>query len=170
MGDVVSHAGHDAEVIEIRRPLSGLSLDGFDAILVDASIHMAKYSRQLLDFVRCHKASLEAVPSGLFSVSLSAAGTEKQKPDGDRCLNEFLQQMNWSPIIKTTIAGGLAYLKCGLLKRLGREDNLQGRWRRHRHVQEPRVHGLDGRRSVRERVLVASSSVTGVTRDDDQVQ
>ena len=55
--------------------------------------------------------------TGFFSVSLSAAGNEKQKADADRCLNEFLQQANWSPTIKTTCAGGLAYRKYGFLKR-----------------------------------------------------
>ena len=117
MGDAVSRSGHDAQVIDIRRPPSDLSVDGFDAILVGASIHLGKHSRRLVKFVRRHKVGLGAVPTGFFSVSLSAAGKEKQKADADRCLNEFLQQVDWSPTTKTTFAGGLAYRKYGLLKR-----------------------------------------------------
>jgi menaquinone-dependent protoporphyrinogen oxidase len=117
MGDAVCRAGHDAQVIDIRRPPSGFSLDGSHAILVGASIHLGKHSPCLLKFVRRHKARLEAVPTAFFSVSLSAAGTEKQRADAERCLNEFLQQMDWSPTIKTTFAGGLAYRKYGFLKR-----------------------------------------------------
>ena len=33
MGEAVSRSGHDAQVIEIRRPPPSLSLDGFAAIL-----------------------------------------------------------------------------------------------------------------------------------------
>lgn len=117
MGESVSRSGHNAQVLDIRRLPSGLSLEGFDAILVGASIHLGRYSRHLSACVRRHKARLEAVPTALFSVSLSAAGTEKQKADAERCLNEFLQQVDWSPTIKTTFAGGLAYRKYGFLKR-----------------------------------------------------
>lgn len=116
MGEAVRRAGHDAQVIDIRRPPSGFLLDKFDAILVGASIHLGKHSRHLSDFVHRHKARLEAVLTGFFSVSLSAA-VEKQKADADRCLDAFLQKAKWSPTIKTTIAGGLLYREYGFLKR-----------------------------------------------------
>lgn len=117
MGEAVRRAGRDAQVTDIRRPPSGFSLDGFDGILVGGSIHLGKHCRHLSAFIRRHKAQLEAVPTAFFSVSLSAAGKEKQKAEAERCLNEFLQQADWSPTIKTTFAGGLAYRKYGLLKR-----------------------------------------------------
>lgn len=116
MGEAVSRSGHDAQVIDIRRPPSGFSLDGFEAILVGASIHLGKHSRHLIEFVRRHKARLEAVPTGFFSVSLSA-GVETQKAEADRCLNEFIQKADWSPTIKTTFAGGLLYREYWFLKR-----------------------------------------------------
>ena len=127
MNDAVRRTGHAPQVIDIRRPPSGFSVDGFDAILVGASIHMGKHSRHLSAFVRRHKVRLEAIPTGFFSVSLSAAGTEKQKADADRWLNEFLRQVDWSPTIKTTFAGGLAYRKYGgfvkrwIMKRIARD-------------------------------------------------
>lgn len=117
IGDGVRSAGHDAQVLDIRRPPSGFSLEGFDAILIGASIHLGKHSRHLSAFVRRHKARLVAMPTAFFSVSLSAAGNEKQKADAERCLNEFLQQMDWSPTIKATFAGGLMYREYGFLKR-----------------------------------------------------
>ena len=115
--DLVHGSGHDTQVVDVRRPPSSFSLDGFDAGLVGGSIHVGKHSRHLVEFVRRHKARLTVIPTGFFSVSLSAAGAEKQKADADRCLNEFLQQAEWSPTVKTTVAGGLLYRKYGLLKR-----------------------------------------------------
>ena len=67
-------------------------------------------------FVRRHKVRLEVVPTGFFSVSLSA-GVEKQKAEAVLYLDAFLQKAEWSPTIKTTFAGGLPYREYGFLKR-----------------------------------------------------
>jgi len=67
-------------------------------------------------FVRRHKVRLEGVPTGFFSVSLSA-GVEKQKAEAVLYLDAFLQKAEWSPTIKTTFAGGLLYREYGFLKR-----------------------------------------------------
>ena len=45
--DAIARSGKEVQVIDIRRPLTGFTLDGFDAILIGASIHMSKHSRQL---------------------------------------------------------------------------------------------------------------------------
>ena len=104
-------------MIDIRRPPTGFTPDAFDAIVIGASIHMSKHSRQLSEFVRRHIARLNAVPSGFFSVSLSAAGSEQERADASRFVEEFLQQTGWNPAIKTTLAGGLQYRDYGFLKR-----------------------------------------------------
>jgi menaquinone-dependent protoporphyrinogen oxidase len=104
-------------VIDIRRPPKGFSPDGFDAIIVGASIHMSKHSRQLSEFVGRHISRLNVVPSGFFSVSLSAAGSEKERADASRFVEEFLTQAGWNPAIKATLAGGLRYREYNFLKR-----------------------------------------------------
>ena len=115
--DAIARSGKEVQVIDIRRPPTDLTLDGFDAILIGASIHMSKHSRQLSEFVRRHIARLNAVPSGFFSVSLSAAGSEKERADASRFVEEFLQETGWNPAIKATFAGGLLYREYGFLKR-----------------------------------------------------
>lgn len=117
MADVISQSGHDAQVIDIRRPPSGFSFDGFEGVLVGASVHLGKHSRQLSEFVSRQKARLEAVPSGFFSVSLSAAGSDKERADASRFVDEFLEHAAWTPTIKATFAGGLLYREYGFLKR-----------------------------------------------------
>ena len=117
IADALSRNGKNVQVIDIRRPPTGCSPDGFDAIIVGASIHMSKHSRQLSEFVRRHIARLNAVHSGFFSVSLSAAGSEKERADASRFVEEFLAQAGWNPAIKATFAGGLLYREYGFLKR-----------------------------------------------------
>lgn len=117
VADAIARTGRDVQVVDLRKPPPGLSLREFDAVLAGASIHMGKHSRRLSQFVGQHKSGLDGPPSGFFSVSLSAAGTEKQKADADRCLDEFLHQANWLPTIKSTFAGALLYREYGFLKR-----------------------------------------------------
>jgi menaquinone-dependent protoporphyrinogen oxidase len=117
VADVISRSGLDAQAIDLRRPPSGFSLDEFDAIVVGASIHMGKHSRRLLQFVQAHKAQLDARPSAFFSISLSAAGSEKERSDATRYVEELLQQAAWQPTTTATFAGGLLYREYGFLKR-----------------------------------------------------
>jgi menaquinone-dependent protoporphyrinogen oxidase len=107
IADAIARSDKEVEVIDIRHPSTGFALDGVDAILIGASIHMSKHSRQLSEFVHRRIGRLNAVPSGFFSVSLSAAGSEQERADASRFVEEFLQQTGWNPAIKTTIAGGL---------------------------------------------------------------
>jgi menaquinone-dependent protoporphyrinogen oxidase len=117
LADAITGNANAVEVIDIRRPPTGFTPDSFDAIVIGASIHMSKHSRQLSEFVHRNIARLNAVPSGFFSVSLSAAGSEQEQADASRFVEEFLQQTGWNPAIKTTIAGGLQYREYGFLKR-----------------------------------------------------
>ncbi|MHB8957245.1 MAG: menaquinone-dependent protoporphyrinogen IX dehydrogenase [Pirellulaceae bacterium] len=117
LADAIARSGKEVQVTDIRRLPTGFTLDGFDAILIGASIHLGKHSRQLSQFVGRHITRLNAVPSGFFSVSLSAAGSQKERADAGRFVEEFLTQSGWNPAITTTLAGGLRYREYGFLKR-----------------------------------------------------
>lgn len=115
--DALVRAGHTASLVDLRRPPAGLLADPFDGILIGASIHLSKHSRCAMQFVAEHKASLAAATSGFFSVSLSAAGSDKERADARRYVDEFLQQTGWTPDITATFAGGLLYREYGFIKR-----------------------------------------------------
>lgn len=117
VADVIARSGQEGEAIDIRRPPVGFTLDGFDAIVIGASIHLGKHSRQLSRFVSHHIARLNDVPSIFFSVSLSAAGSEREQADASRYVEEFLIQSGWNPAIRATVAGGLRYREYNVLKR-----------------------------------------------------
>ncbi|MHB0958266.1 MAG: menaquinone-dependent protoporphyrinogen IX dehydrogenase [Pirellulaceae bacterium] len=117
VSDAIARSGQEVQVIDIRRLPTGFTLDGYDAIVIGASIHLGKHSRQLSQFVGRHIARLNVVPSGFFSVSLSAAGSEKERADASRFVEEFLTQSGWNPAIRATVAGGLRYREYNFLKR-----------------------------------------------------
>ena len=48
---------------------------------------------------------------------MSAAGSEKERADASRFVEELLQETGWNPAIKVTFAGGLLYREYGFLKR-----------------------------------------------------
>jgi menaquinone-dependent protoporphyrinogen oxidase len=94
---VIRNRGHEAFPVEIKR--SGApEPDGYDAVLVGASVHMGKHQSGVRDFVRKHRAALERLPSAFFSVSLAAHVTTEATCDEARgCVEKFVQQTGWRP-------------------------------------------------------------------------
>lgn len=117
MAKALAGAGRETNVTELRKMPPRFSLEGFAGVLLGGSIHMSKHSRRLSDFVGRHKDGLNAIASGFFSVSLSAAGTDEERRQASRYVEEFLQQTGWAPTTKAAFAGGLLYREYGFLKR-----------------------------------------------------
>ena len=140
--DAIARSGKEVEVIDIRRPPTGFTLDGFDAILIGASIHMSKHSRQLSEFVRRHIARLNAVPSGFFSVSLSAAGSERNGRT-PAALSRNSSRKRAGIRRSSNVGRWAAVSRVRLPQAVDDEEDRQGGWQGHRHIEEPRVHGLE---------------------------
>ena len=54
----------------------GFSLEPYSAAVVAASVHSGKHEKEIVGFVKLHRAELERIPAVLLSVSLSEAGVE----------------------------------------------------------------------------------------------
>jgi len=118
IGRHASELGHVVRVANVRKLPGNFPLDGFDGVLLGASIHVGRHSRRAVDFVKRHRAMLNSVPSSFFSVSLSAAGkTPQHREQAERCIAEFLQRTGWKPMMTASIAGALRYREYGFLKR-----------------------------------------------------
>jgi menaquinone-dependent protoporphyrinogen IX oxidase len=77
IADVIRGHGHEAHTADIKR--SGHAVpDGYDAVIVGASIHMGKHDGDVGDFVRKNLAVLERLPSAFSSVSLAALATPQR--------------------------------------------------------------------------------------------
>ena len=71
VADVARSQGHEAKAVDIKG--SGApDPDGYDAVIVGASIHMGKHEEYVLDFVTENREALERLPSAFFSVSMAA--------------------------------------------------------------------------------------------------
>lgn len=112
-----SGLSHQVELHEIRRLPRDFIMAGFDAVIVGASIHLAKHSKRLSEFIDKHRSGLDNTPSAFFSVSLSAAGSDSERSPADKYVGEFLTQTGWKPQRTATFGGGLLYREYGILKR-----------------------------------------------------
>jgi menaquinone-dependent protoporphyrinogen oxidase len=85
----------------------------FDAIVIGASIRHGKHHPSVLEFIRAHRALLEAKPSALFSVNLVARKPAKNTPQTNPYLKRLLAQSPWKPKLTGVFAGELDYSRYG---------------------------------------------------------
>jgi menaquinone-dependent protoporphyrinogen oxidase len=113
VADVVRGHGHDADAVDIKgsgapRP------DGYDAVIVGASIHMGKHEGYVRDYVRENRDALARIPSAFFSVSLAAHDNPEE---AEGYIEEFVRDTGWHPAKICLFGGALLYTQYGFIKR-----------------------------------------------------
>lgn len=83
--------------------------EGYDGVIVGASVHYGHHPAHLRALLRARRAALASRASAFFSVCLSAKGHYREK---------FLRQCGWAPPHQATFTGALQYSKYGPFKRL----------------------------------------------------
>ena len=111
--DVLRDLGHDADAVDITS-LSDTVPDGYDAVIVGASIHMGKHDKHVVDFVHQNRDTLAGLPSAFFSVSLAAHG-DTQEAQG--YVEQFKDETGWRPDRIALFGGALLYTHYGFIKR-----------------------------------------------------
>ena len=111
--DVIRDLGHEAEAVDIKS-LSGAVPDGYDAVIIGASIHMGKHDKHVVEFVRKNHDTLDRLPSAFFSVSLAAHG-DPQEAEG--YVGRFEEETGWHPDEIALFGGALLYTHYGFIKR-----------------------------------------------------
>ena len=101
--------GHEVDVADLET--TAAAPEGYDAVVVGASIHAGKYQQEVVRWVGTHGGTLNATPSWFFSVSLSEAGV---LPGGGHeaaqaVLDAFLASSKWSPREAVSLAGAISY-------------------------------------------------------------
>ncbi len=114
---IVRDQGWEAEAMDGIHPPHAVDPSTFDLVILGAPIHVGKHPQEIRDLVRHHRDALNGMPSVFFSVSLSAAGNDRERADAERCLNEFLEETGWRPAIHEIVAGALRYQDYGMFKR-----------------------------------------------------
>lgn len=110
-----------ADLFDVARLPDDFALEGYDAALLAASVHVGKHEREMIAFARAHHAELHRLPCAFLSVSLSAAGvddagrTAEQRHAAARSLAEaldrFFHHADWHPRRVLPVAGALPYTR-----------------------------------------------------------
>lgn len=96
----------------------GADLASFEKVVIGASIRYGRHSRRVLAFVNHHERTLHAKPTAFFSVNVVARKPDKNRPETNPYVQEFLRQVRWRPALLEVFAGKLDYPRYGMLDRL----------------------------------------------------
>ncbi len=108
--------GHQATVIPVVDAAT-LALNGFDKIVIGASIRYGKHSPQIIEFIRKNQVILDSKPNAFFSVNVVARKPEKSRPETNPYLQKFLRRIRWKPKELAVFAGKLDYPHYGFVDR-----------------------------------------------------
>ena len=117
IADVIAEAlrerGHEADHVDVKS-LADTIPDGYDGVVIGASIHMGKHDKHVVRFVQKNLDTLSRLPSAFFSVSLAAHG-DRQEADG--YVDQFGEETGWHPDKVALFGGALLYTQYGFIKR-----------------------------------------------------
>ena len=85
-----------------------VDLDGFDALLIAASVHQEQHQPVVKGFAAAHHAVLNAKPSAFISVSLSAV-LEETRAEAQSYVDRFLAVTEWRPTMTLLLGGALRF-------------------------------------------------------------
>lgn len=113
VAEVLGAHGHDVTVRDVADTGNTIP-DGYDAVVVGASIHMGKHDKHVVELVRRSRDTLDRLPTAFFSVSLAAAGDDAE---AEGYVEEFEKGTGWQPGMVAMFAGALLYTQYGFVKR-----------------------------------------------------
>lgn len=117
MATTISERGHEASAIDVRDRPDSSTLEGYDAAVVGASIHVGKHQDEIRDFVTDNRDVLSEMPTAFFQVSLSSA-TEEKRGAAAGYVESFLTDTGWHPDRIGQFGGALRFSEYGFRKRL----------------------------------------------------
>jgi menaquinone-dependent protoporphyrinogen oxidase len=110
---VITAHGHQAETADLKHAGDVLP-DGFDGVIVAASVHLGKHEGHVTGFVKKNRGELERLPSALVSVSMAAHGDEET---AEGYVAKFEEDTGWRPAHVGLFAGALLYTHYGFIKK-----------------------------------------------------
>ncbi|MDA9606552.1 menaquinone-dependent protoporphyrinogen IX dehydrogenase [Candidatus Pelagibacter sp.] len=92
---------------------SDFNLQLYENIIIGASIRYGKHSKNLYKFISSNKETLEKKRSAFFSVNVVARKPEKNTPETNPYMKNFLKISNWKPDKLGVFAGKVNYPNYG---------------------------------------------------------
>lgn len=116
LGDTLRAGGLSTDVVDART--ASPSPDGYDAVIVAASVHASGYQRAVQGWVRAHAQELNDKPTAFISVCLAVLQHEPKVQHELAAINDrFLTSTGWRPAKTKNVAGALLYSRYNWLKR-----------------------------------------------------
>lgn len=122
-------SGADVEIADVRTSPPD-DLDRYDALVIGGAVHQGNHLRALERWMRAHDTAINARPTAVFSVSLSASDVGGPgHADATNHLDELLTRTGVVADRRTVVAGALAYrryrpLVRWMMRRLARRKGL----------------------------------------------
>ena len=106
------------DILDVAGPQWRLSPEGYDGVIVAASVHIGDYQRAVARWVRAHAPMLNTMPTAFLSVCLAVVERRiEARQEILRIMQRFLKRCGWQPTITRMVAGALPYTRYGWLKR-----------------------------------------------------
>lgn len=110
--------GHRVDLVDTATPAAQQVAPIYQAAIVGASVHQHRHQGSLTHFVKANRAWLDAMPVGVFSVSLACALDDADsRLEARQGLDEFVDDAGLKPVAVRCIAGALKYTQYDYLKR-----------------------------------------------------
>jgi menaquinone-dependent protoporphyrinogen oxidase len=111
----------DVKICNVRDSPELIDTQPYQLAFVIASVHLGHHEREILRFVKSHRADLVRLGAPFLSLTLSEAGAEDPTAppekrmaaaaDAQRMIDVFVQDTGWRPAYVLPVAGALAYTK-----------------------------------------------------------
>lgn len=115
---VLTWEGSRVDVIDAKRVPRDVRPEGYDGVVVAASIHLGNDQRAVKRWVRVHAEELNRRPSAFVSVCL---GILEKRPEARQEIQDivqrFLGRSGWRPLTTRTFAGALPYTRYNWFKK-----------------------------------------------------
>lgn len=118
VADGLRERGHRVDVVDVARPRAPIELDGYDGVLLGASIHVGKHQPAVTTFATRQREALAARPSGFFQLCLSSAVDDpERRAEAEGYIEAFADATGWAPDLTASFGGALRYSEYGFVKR-----------------------------------------------------
>ena len=94
-----------------------IDLEGYEKIVLGASIRYGKHNKKVFDFVKNYKDILDKKETAFFTVNVVARKKEKNTAETNPYMKKFLELSGWKPDKLGVFAGKIDYPKYGFFDR-----------------------------------------------------
>ena len=107
---LIEQQDHQVKMVSIDDE-SSVDIQGFDKIVLGASIRYGKHGKKVYEFIKRNEKILDSKPNAFFSVNVVARKPDKNQPETNPYLKKFLKQISWRPKELAVFAGKIDYQK-----------------------------------------------------------